>query len=62
LCEDVEIKKYLQKRQIKNDEIKIAVISEALPKDMNNYFDAEGTPQFITNTNFIFNRGVRHRK
>jgi uracil-DNA glycosylase len=54
-CGDVELKKYVQKKHIKNDEIKMAIISEALPKDMNNYFDAGGTPQFIANTNFIFN-------
>src|SRR5680860_360759 len=54
-CLDVELKRYFQKSILKKDKIKMVIISESLPVDLADYFDAKGTPQFITNTNIIFN-------
>ena len=54
-CLDVELKRYFQRSILKKDKIKMVMISESLPVDLLDYFDAKGTPQFITNTNIIFN-------
>lgn len=54
-CLDVEIKKYFQGSILNKDKIKMVVISESVPVDLKDYFNAKGTPQFITNTNIIFN-------
>lgn len=54
-CLDVETKKYFQGNVPNKDAIKMIMISESLPVDLKNNFDAKGTPQFITNTNIIFN-------
>lgn len=54
-CLDVDLKRYFQRSILKKDKIKMVMISESLPIDLVDYFDAKGTPQFITNTNIIFN-------
>ena len=54
-CSDVIIKKYFQKAIAKKDSIKIILISEALPQNIEDYFDGKGEPQFLKNTNTIFN-------
>jgi uracil-DNA glycosylase len=54
-CSDVIIKKYFQKSISKKDAIKLILISEALPQNINDYFDGKGEPVFIKNTNMVFN-------
>jgi uracil-DNA glycosylase len=54
-CSDVILKKYFQKNVLKKDTIKLILISEALPKKIDDYFDGENEPVFIKNTNMIFN-------
>jgi len=54
-CSDVLIKKYFQKTVSKKDNIKLILISEALPHKINDYFDGKNEPTFIKNTNMIFN-------
>jgi len=54
-CSDVILKRYFQKNVSKNDSIKLILISEALPQDIEDYFDGKGDPVFIRNTNMIFN-------
>jgi len=54
-CSDVIIKKYFQKNVSKIEHIKMVIISEALPQNINDYFDGKGEPSFIKNTNIIFN-------
>ena len=54
-CSDVIIKKHFQKSIVKKDTIQLILISEALPQDIKDYFDGEGEPVFIKNTNSIFN-------
>jgi uracil-DNA glycosylase len=39
----------------KKENIKMILISEALPLNINDYFDGKGTPVFIKNTNMVFN-------
>ncbi len=53
-CSDVVIKKYFQESPAK-DRIKLILISEALPQKNEDYFDGKGEPQFLKNTNTIFN-------
>jgi hypothetical protein len=54
-CSDVLIKKYFQKNVSKKDNIKLILISEALPQKIDDYFDGKNEPTFIKNTNMIFN-------
>ena len=54
-CSDVIIKKYFQKNVSKKDTIKLILVSEALPQNINDYFDGKGKPVFIENTNMVFN-------
>ena len=54
-CSDVIIKKYFQKNVSKKDTIKLVLVSEALPQNINDYFDGRGEPIFIKNTNLVFN-------
>lgn len=54
-CTDVTIKKYFQKNPLKKDSIRLILISEALPRNIEDYFDGKGEPQFIKNTNTVFN-------
>ena len=54
-CSDVVIKKYFQKSPAKKDTVKLILISEALPQKNEDYFDGKGEPQFLKNTNTIFN-------
>jgi len=54
-CSDVLIKKYFQKNVSKKDNIKLILISEALPRKIDDYFDGKNEPTFIKNTNMIFN-------
>ncbi len=54
-CSDVVIRKYFQESPAKKDAIKLILISEALPSKNEDYFDGKGEPQFLKNTNTIFN-------
>jgi len=54
-CSDVILKKYFQKSVSKKDSIKLILISEALPQNIDDYYDGKGEPSFIKNTNMIFN-------
>ena len=54
-CSDVVLNKYFQKNISKKDSIKLILISEALPQKIDDYFDGNGEPVFIKNTNIIFN-------
>lgn len=54
-CSDVTIKKYFQKNVTKKEKIKLIIVSEALPQNMDDYFDGKNEPSFIKNTNIIFN-------
>jgi hypothetical protein len=54
-CSDVVVKKYFQKTVLRKESIKLIIISEALPKNIDDYFDGKGEPSFIKNTNIIFN-------
>lgn len=54
-CSDVNIKKHFLKKVSKKDEIRLILISEALPQDIEDYFDGKGKPVFIKNTNTVFN-------
>jgi hypothetical protein len=59
-CSDVIVKKHFQKAVAKSDAIKLVLISEALPQNIDDYFDGKGAepklclPKFIANTNIIF--------
>ena len=54
-CDDVEIIKHFQNMKYDKDSIRMMLISEAVPINVSEYFDAKGDPQFIINTNMIFN-------
>ena len=54
-CSDVIIKKHFQKSAPKKEAIKLVLISEALPKNIEEYFDGKNEPTFIKNSNIIFN-------
>ena len=54
-CDDVEIIKHFQNMKYEKDSIRMMLISEAVPINVSEYFDAKGNPQFIINTNMIFN-------
>jgi hypothetical protein len=54
-CSDVIISKYFQKNISKKEAVKLIIISEALPQNIEDYFDGKGEPSFIKNTNIIFN-------
>jgi uracil-DNA glycosylase len=54
-CSDVIITKYFQKNIVQKDNIKLILISEALPQNIDDYFDGKSEPVFIKNTNIIFN-------
>lgn len=54
-CSDVVITKYFQESIAQKDNIKLILISEALPQNIADYFDGKGEPQFLKNTNTIFN-------
>ncbi len=54
-CADVVAKKYFQKDPFLKKMIRIVLISEALPQNIDDYFDGKGEPAFIRNTNMIFN-------
>ncbi len=54
-CPDVAIRKRFQTGVANRDTIKLILVSEALPKLNEDYFDSEGEPQFLKNTNTIFN-------
>jgi uracil-DNA glycosylase len=54
-CSDVILKRHFQKKISKKDSIKLVLISESLPQDIDDYFDGKGEPSFIKNTNTIFN-------
>jgi uracil-DNA glycosylase len=53
-CSDVIAKKHFQKAVVKSDAIKLVLISEALPQNIDDYFDGKNEPKFIANTNIIF--------
>ena len=54
-CSDVILNKYFQKNVLKEDSIKLILISESLPQKIDDYFDGKNEPVFIKNTNIIFN-------
>ena len=54
-CADVIIKKHFQKSMPGKDSIKLILISESLPQNIDDYFDGKNNPTFIKNTNVIFN-------
>jgi len=54
-CSDVLQKKYFQKTVSNKDNIKLILVSEALPQKIDDYFDGKNEPTFIKNTNMIFN-------
>jgi uracil-DNA glycosylase len=54
-CSDVIITKHFQENITKKDNIKLILISEALPQNVEDYFDGKDEPVFIKNTNTIFN-------
>ena len=54
-CSDVIQKKYFQTNSIKNSSIKLILISEALPQNIEDYFDGKDEPMFIKTTNVVFN-------
>ena len=54
-CSDVILKKYFQKNVSKKNTIELILISEALPEEIEDYFDGKGEPKFIKNTNMVFN-------
>jgi uracil-DNA glycosylase len=54
-CSDVIIKKHFQKSTPKREAIKLVLISEALPQNIEEYFDGKNEPTFIKNSNIIFN-------
>ena len=54
-CSDVNIIKYFPKNITKKDTIKLILVSEALPQNIEDYFDGKGEPSFIKNTNIVFN-------
>jgi uracil-DNA glycosylase len=54
-CSDVIIKKYFLKNILKKDTIQMILISEALPQNIEDYFDGKKEPSFIKNTNLLFN-------
>jgi hypothetical protein len=54
-CDDVKIIKHFQNMKYDKDSICMMLISEAVPINVSEYFDAKGNPQFIINTNVIFN-------
>jgi len=61
-CSDVIVKKYFQKNVSKKETIKMILISEALPQNIEDYFDGKNEPSFIKNTNIIFNSlGFEHK-
>ncbi len=56
-CHDVNIVKYfLDTKKVNTDTITIMIISEAFPKNPEDYFDGKGSPSFIENTNFLFSK------
>jgi uracil-DNA glycosylase len=55
-CTDVDYVCHIQKTSKYDDIIRMILISESMPAEKKNYFDAKGYPQFILTTNFIFNK------
>lgn len=53
-CLDVVVTKYFQEIAAAKDTIKLILISEALPQNINDYFDGKGEPKFLKNTNTVF--------
>ena len=54
-CSDVIIKKHFQRIVSDKDAIKLILVSEALPQNIEDYFDGKNAPSFIKNTNTVFN-------
>ena len=54
-CTDVIPERHFLKNITGKENIKMILVSEALPKNINDYFDGKGEPSFIKNTNTIFN-------
>jgi uracil-DNA glycosylase len=53
-CPDVEFVCHMQKKSGYDAGIRMVMISESMPHDMNDYFDSAGNPQFVVNTNRLF--------
>lgn len=56
VCRDVFFVGHIQNKTKYDKDIRMILISEAMPHSLNDYFDSEGTPTFIANTNFFFNK------
>ena len=54
-CSDVITQKYFLKNKFDKNTIKLILVSEALPQNIEDYFDGKKEPSFIKNTNSIFN-------
>jgi len=55
-CDVNQEKHFLKLNNVNCDRIKILMISEALPKTIDDYFDGLLNPSYIVNTNFLFER------
>ena len=55
-CPDVNQVKHFQEIEINNENIKMIIISESVPRNISDYFDGKGIPVFIKNTNTLFNQ------
>ncbi|MFI5186304.1 MAG: hypothetical protein ACHQF0_06240 [Chitinophagales bacterium] len=62
ICSDVIFVGHIQKDTKYDKGIRLILISEAMPHNLNDYFDSKGIPQFIANTNFFFNKMGFHYK
>jgi uracil-DNA glycosylase len=54
LCEDINYVGYLTKKTEYDEKIKIVLISECMPIDINEYYNKKADNAFITNTNVLF--------
>ena len=59
-CEDVDHFCYFPKTTGLDKKIRILLISESMPKNKKDYYDAKGEPLFLKNTNLVFNKAGRN--
>jgi uracil-DNA glycosylase len=56
-CDDVDtVKHFIDISKIDCPKIHTVIISESYPKNGNDYFDGQGVPSYIKNTNYLFNK------
>ena len=53
-CNDVNLIKHFPQISIDPDSIKMVMVSESLPKNINDYFYQPGNPMFLQTTNQVF--------